>query len=120
MNNDNNGNENLFRQVKDELDAGLDRLDPSITNRLRESRRKAVAQPANSPFPGFHFMRLLPLTGVAMAIVLVMAVSLWYTMRPSMTENKTEDIEMLTAQGNLDMYRELDFYKWLAETNETP
>ena len=117
--NDNNGNENLFRQIKDELDAGLDRLDPSITNRLRESRRKAVAQPAKSLFPGFHFMRLLPLTGVATAVVLVTAVSLWHTTRPSMTENKAEEIEIMTAQGNLDMYRELDFYKWLAETHET-
>ncbi len=118
MNND-KGNEVLVRQIKDELDAGLDRLDPAISARLGEGRRTALAQPATSLFPGLFSQRLLPLTGIATAAILVVAVSLWYAMRPTMPENRAEDIEVLTAQGNLDMYRDLDFYKWLASAHET-
>jgi len=119
MNND-KGNEILVRHIKDELDAGLDRLDPAISARLGEGRRTALAQPAASSFfSGLFSLRLLPLTGIATAAILVVAVSLWYTMRPTMPENRAEDIEVLTAQGNLDMYRDLDFYKWLANAHET-
>ncbi|NVN90176.1 MAG: hypothetical protein HXX11_06190 [Desulfuromonadales bacterium] len=117
--NDDNGNGFLVSCVKDELNAGLEHMDPAIMARLVESRRRALAQPVRAFLPGLHFMRLLPITGLATAVVMVAAVSLWYVARPSMTDTRAEEIEMLATQGSLDMYRELDFYTWLAETHET-
>lgn len=106
-------------RIKDELDAGLERMDPALAARLGQSRRRALGQPERSFWPGLRPLRLLPITGFATAMVMVAAVSLWYGTRPGMTDTRAEEIEMLATQGSLEMYRELDFYTWLAETHET-
>ena len=42
----------IISQIKQELNNGLDQLDPAISNRLREGRVKALEQIQPKPFWG--------------------------------------------------------------------
>lgn len=110
--------ESFAGRVRNELNAGLERLDPAISARLAAFRHRAMTQCSGEAAPSFSFMRLASLTGVALVVVLVTVVSLWYGNYPSMSEYRAEEIEMLASQGSLDMYRDLEFYTWLADTHE--
>ena len=109
----------MINQIKQELDAGLNQLNPAITARLREGRRKAVAQATKEPSFIWAFLRPQRLAGFATAIMLLILISHWHPVRPNMQENRMEEMELMAQQGNLDMYKDLDFYRWLAKTNET-
>ena len=53
--------------------------------------------------------------GLATAMVLVVAVSVWFgNTRERLPVRQAEDVEILTAQENLDISRDLEFYRWLA------
>jgi len=48
------------------------------------------------------------------------AVSLWVYQRPQTVPTRmAEEMEVLTVPGNLDMYKDLEFFQWLAQTHET-
>lgn len=112
-------NQRLLGRIKAGLDDGLDRLDPGIVRRLGESRRTAVNQPERLRLPGLGAIRLVPFTGAATAVALLAALSLWYTGRPAGNDPKGDEVELMASQGNLEMYKDLDFYSWLAKNDET-
>jgi len=115
------GNEKDFlRKMRSELDAGLEQLDPSIARRLQESRRRALDLAERRPFRLFNVPRLIPVSGFATLAVVAVAMSLWFSLRPQTIPHKAaEEIEVLTMQGNLDMYKDLEFFQWLAQAHET-
>jgi hypothetical protein len=117
-----NGHEteqDFLRRVRRELDAGLEQVDPSIEKRLQDSRRSALELAENKPFRLFSMPRLVPVGAFATLAVAAVAVSLWFSMRQQPIPNRAvEEIEVLTVQGNLEMYKELEFFQWLAQTNE--
>ena len=112
-------NEQNSTQIKTVLDAGLEHLDPSISTRLREGRIKALEQATPKPFAAWTFLRPQRLAGFATAIMLLILISHWHPSRPGMPENRMEEMELLAQQGSLDMYKDMDFYAWLAKTDET-
>jgi len=111
----------LLAQVRNVLDSGLERLDPGITERLRKNRLLAMELIEKKPARRFFDMpRLIPVGGFATLAVAAVAVSLWFSMRPQpFSNNVVADIEVLTAQGNLEMYKDLDFFQMLAQTHGT-
>jgi hypothetical protein len=110
----------LRDSVRSSLDAGLDTLDPAITGRLRESRRLAVDLSEKRSFSLFTLPRLLPASGYAALAVISVVVSLWVFQRHQVVPTKmAEEMEVLTVPGNLDMYKDLEFFQWLAQTHET-
>ena len=109
----------MISQIKQELDAGLDQLDPAIAARLRAGRNKAMAQATKEPSSVWAFLRPQRLAGFATAIMLLILVSHWHPSRPGMPENRIDEMELLAQQGSLDMYKDMDFYAWLAKTDET-
>jgi len=109
----------LQARVRRALDVELESLDPAITCRLQECRRRAVEQIERKPFSLLTVPRLIPVGGATLAVA-ALTVSLWYGMRPQPVPNKAADeIEVLTVQGNLEMYKELDFFQMLAQTHES-
>jgi hypothetical protein len=117
--NGNDSERDFLRRVRGELDAGLEQLDPAVMKRLRESRQSALEQAEPRPFRLFGMPRLVPVGACATLAVAAVAVSLWFSMRPQALPNRVGDeIEVLTMQGNLDMYKDLEFFQWLARTNE--
>ena len=112
----------LLAKVRSALDCGLDQLDPVITERLRKNRLQAVELVKKKPARLFLGMpRLIPVGGFTTLAIAAVAVSVWFGMRPQPIPNKVvADIEVLTVQGNLEMYNELDFFQMLAQTHDTP
>jgi hypothetical protein len=109
----------LINKVRSRLDADLENLDPSIADRLRESRRRAVALADKKPFSLFNMPRLVPAGGFAALAVVAVAASLWFSQRSQSFPNKSaEEIEVLTVKGNLEMYKDLEFFQWLAQTHD--
>ncbi|MPN51558.1 hypothetical protein SDC9_199206 [bioreactor metagenome] len=51
--------------------------------------------------------------------MLLILISHWHPSRPDMPENRIDEMELLAQQGSLDMYKDMDFYAWLAKTDET-
>lgn len=105
------------RQIKAALDAGLEQLDPSITARLREGRLKALEQATRPTFVQWLSGHPRQLAGFATAAVLLVMVMNWHPSRPGMPENRLEELELVAQQGSLEMYKDLDFYRWLAKND---
>jgi len=106
--------EKLFLEgVKKELDAGADGLDGEILLRLRQARHRALDRAERSRWR-FAIPKWLTAGGLATAMVLVVAVSFWFKgSREGIPVHQAEDVEMLAAQENLDISRDLDFYRFL-------
>lgn len=102
-------------QCKDALDQSLDQLDPVILERLRQNRHQAVHGREPSPRLSLWPFQQRYLAGASAAVVLVLGVSLWMTMRPPTADSVNDEIELAAQQGTLEMYRDLDFYQWLAQ-----
>lgn len=110
----------FIKKVCNDLDTGLEQLDPSIAKRLRNSRRRAMDLAEKKPYNIFTIHRLIPVGGFAALAVVVVAASLWFSQRPQSYPSKAaEEIEVMTVPGSLDMYKDLEFYQWLAQTHET-
>ena len=112
--------QDFLKRVRSGLDAGQARLDPAITKRLQESRQRALDLAERKPFRLFSMPRLIPVSGFATLAVVAVAMSLWFSLRPQALPHKAaEEIEVLTMQGNLDMYKDLELFQWLAQAHET-
>lgn len=115
------GNEQDFiKKVCNGLDAGLEQLDHSISKRLQESRQQALNLAEKEPFRFSSMPHLIPVGGLATLTIVAVAMSLWFSQRPPAFPHKAEEeIEVLTVQGNLDMYKDLEFFQVLAQAHET-
>jgi hypothetical protein len=108
--------EELFlEKVRKELDAGAEELDGETLVRLRQARCKAVEGAGRRGWWRAAVPRWVTAGGLAAAAVLVVAVSIWFSAsNERFPVRQAEDVEMLTAQENLDISRDLEFYRWLA------
>jgi hypothetical protein len=109
--------EELLNAAKATLDAKS--VDDEVRQRLQQARQAAVRaatdardQPSRSAPPRW----LIPAGGIA-AIGLAIGISVFQIQA---TKEKSpmasiEDMPLLTAPEDLELYEELDFYQWLAE-----
>jgi hypothetical protein len=128
--NEHENEQDFLTRVREELDAGLEQMDPSVSRRLQAIRRTALEQaekkpvglfsmPRLVPVGLFSMPRLVPVGAFATLAVAAVAMSLWFSMRQQPIPNRAADeIEVLTVQGNLEMYKDLEFFQWLAQTHE--
>lgn len=102
----------VMETVRERLEAGLDRMDDVTQARLRAARRQALAAGV------VHTRRRA--AGWAMAAAVVLAVGLWVMHgRGELPAAGVEDIEVLAAGDDLELYEDLEFYGWLASLDET-
>lgn len=124
---------NLLQTIRTELDHDA-RLSPEIEARLDDIRQRAVAKLDSSQgkSAGTTLSRLFEQAGilldtfklsmpaaslVATACVMVTAVSLFYVAsRPSVLLSFEEEISLIASADELELYENLEFYLWLAET----
>ncbi len=106
--------EKLFlEEVKRELDAGADSLDAETLLRLRKARQRALAEAEKKSWRPV-VPKWLTAGGLATAMVMVVAVSFWYrASQERFPVRQAEDVEILAAQENVDISRDLEFYRWL-------
>jgi hypothetical protein len=102
----------FLKKVIGQLERDEEALEPAIARRLREGRQRAVemnGRPRLLVFPGWA-----TISGIASAVVLIIAVSLWLGSPRLVTpHHNIEDMEVLNSPEQLEFYRDLDFYRWL-------
>jgi Protein of unknown function (DUF3619) len=111
--------EKLFLEhIRKELDAGTENLDHDVLLRLRKVRQVTLEEAEKRAGRRFFIPKWVTAGGIATAMMMVVAVSFWYKSAPEgIPVRQAEDVEILTAQENLDISRDLDFYRWLAAAN---
>jgi len=109
----------LLRQVKATLEAAANDLDPALVTRLRGIRRAAISQAGAR-----QFSRAWQWGGAVAATVLIAMFTL--NLQNGNVENRIienmaglDDLQMLSATEDLELYKDLEFYSWLDEIQKT-
>lgn len=109
----------LLKQVKTTLETAANDLDPALVTRLRGMRRAAISQAGSR-----QFLRAWQWGGAVAATLLVVVFtlnSLNDTLENRVIENMAglDDLQMLSATEDLELYKDLEFYSWLDEIQKT-
>jgi hypothetical protein len=107
--------ERMFQEtVRRCLNEGIEKLDGQTLLRLRSIRLQAMeASRGKKGF--FPVRRWITAGGFATVSVLIVAVSIWsIAYRQPVPGKHGEDVEILSAREHLELYEDLDFYRWLA------
>jgi hypothetical protein len=102
------------------LDEAEAQTDPRVRMRLRAARLKAL-ESLESPVPWYtRFPRWATAGGLVTALALVLALSLWIPKEHCIIPSgQVEDLELLTTKEQLELYKDLDFYRWLETSDHT-
>ena len=105
----NRTNETLAQQAKEAFDRSVDGLDAASLSRLNRGRQAALAEAGH---PHREWLRWMPATGVAAAVLLVM-----FTFQGpgdvDIISAPATDLEILLGEESIEMLEELEFYSWL-------
>lgn len=96
----------FVKQVRQRLDASLQELDGPTLARLRAARRQALEQRRARPV-------WVNRMALATAMSCVLTLGVWWVQRPVVPDLPMEDLAVLTATDDLELYRDLEFYQWL-------
>ncbi len=111
-------------RIRQHLETSLESLDEPTLERLATARatalaaaRRGTAHEHSQPF--FMFQAgasgwLLPAGAMASIAVMVLTLGLLVNSASSGGANDVLDVELLSSGANLDVYDNLDFYRWLA------
>ncbi len=103
----------LNKNAKKALDRQADSLDNQALQRLRVARVNALAQrPKNS----FKANKWLTGAGAGLALGSVLTFMLVPNLMSSNKMSPFDDLEILTAETELDLYTQLEFYEWLGDS----
>ena len=101
--------EQLAQDAKQAFDQSVDGLDAATLSRLNRGRQAALAELEG---PGRQWLRWMPATGVAAAVLLVMM-----TFRGpgeiDVINAPATDFELLISEESIEMLEDLEFYSWL-------
>lgn len=111
----------FVERARASLDERAAHLEPHLVSRLRAARNRALD--ARQPRTHYGWM-----SAAATAVVMVMVVGIWFThdvgQQPDSlaelpyTANHT-DLAMLTRVDDPQVFQELDFYRWLAQQEQS-
>lgn len=105
----------IINTTKRVLDEQSNMLNNDTLQRLRDARNNALAQEKQSWIK--NKLSLTWITGAGAGLVIASVVS--FMIVPQLSTNKLsplEDLELLTADTDMDLYTQLDFYQWLDES----
>ena len=106
-------------RLAQELDRANRNLPDPVLSRLRDARRQAVAEAKRSSGRPVFIPRWLTAGGLATAAVIVVVVSFWHVPhRQPPPGVPVEYLDQLAAKERPEMIEDLDFYRWLAETQD--
>lgn len=109
----------FLQRVKQELDAGVEQLDPVTLARLKSGRMRALEKAHQGGWRFTDIPRWVTAGGFATVTVAVVAVSLWSAApRRNMVAAHPEDREIVASREQFDLYDDLEFYRWLAENGD--
>ncbi|NQV85722.1 MAG: hypothetical protein HQ492_01420 [Woeseiaceae bacterium] len=102
--------EQLSCKAKDAFDASVDSLDAATLSRLNRGRQAALAETAR---PNLQWLRWMPATGFAVAVLMAVMV-LRGPGDIDVISAPTTDFEILLSEESIEMLEDLEFYSWLA------
>ena len=107
----------LLERAKDLLNLGVESLGPQTERRLGDIRVRALSA-AGEKRPGFFSPGRWVMVG-SFAAASMAAVALFFWLSPSpdpLPPGQVEDLEIIASQERIDLYQNLDFYRWLETT----
>jgi len=105
--------EHPFRQqVQDQLHQGEQALSPEVILRLQQARHQAL-----EAIPKSRLRQPWVWAGSIASLLLVVVLSLQLS-SPGLHDSMLEDMVMLAADEELELYQELEFYDWLATSKQ--
>lgn len=107
--------ERFVASARETLERGAAELAPATLARLRQARLQALeARPRRRPW-------LVWAGGLATAAAAILVVALWWPTghSPRHHEAFLDEVELLTAGESLDVYDDLEFYRWLADADHS-
>jgi hypothetical protein len=113
---ENGGEYKIIDGIRESLDRQVNELDDRTLLALKSMRLQAIDSLEHKR-GFFGIPRWVSATGIATAVVLVAAVSLVFVSpRSTMQVKSPEEFEILSnSKEQQELYRDLDFYRWLAE-----
>lgn len=118
FNPDASGEARFVQRIKSELDRSCATLDGATQSRLNALRHAALA---HGQRPQSWWSRILPAGSLATACALVLALVLQPVLQSGIGSADSaaplEDIDLLVASEELDLYEEYEFYQWLATSD---
>lgn len=110
----------FVESLKKIMDESEVHMDPHVRMRLRAARFKAL-EALEVPVPWYaRFPRWATAGSLVTAVALVLTLSLWnYQEQNNIPSGQVEDLELLTNKEQLELYKDLDFYRWLESSDHT-
>ncbi|VAW92124.1 hypothetical protein MNBD_GAMMA23-909 [hydrothermal vent metagenome] len=108
----------LLKHSQQCLDDSVDKLDVDIKDKLFKARRHALNQHYHhqqQKAASRWWKNWLPLTSAAVTATLIIGISIQSGLWQSNELVLNDDLELVTALDNIELYDDLDFYQWLAE-----
>ena len=103
------GNEWL-ESIRQDLQQGIDELDPGTGRKLAEIRQQALARTT----AGKRSAYILPAAVLATACLVLVLVLYFPRAQPKQIQ-MIDDLDLITNSQNLDLIEDLDFYEWLED-----
>jgi len=105
----------LVEKIRETLDKSVTELDSSTMERLRMIRMAAVDASVTEKRPWFAVPIWITAGGIAAVAVIIIALSLRISApRQNLIAGQIEDIDILTSHEHLEIYEDMEFYRWLA------
>lgn len=101
--------EQLTQQAKEAFDRSVDGLDAATLSRLNRGRQAALAELES---PARQWLRWMPATGAAAAVLLVLTM-LGGPNDIGVIDAPATDLEILLSEESIEMLEDLEFYSWL-------
>jgi len=92
--------------IRNTLDHSLDELDAVTRARLQAARLTALQSRQQQPVWQNKIV-------LASAMSITLLVSVWLIQKPAIQDIPMDDLQILTANEDLELLRELEFYQWL-------
>ena len=115
-------NEEQETQFMGHVRSGLDReaenLDIETATRLKRIRYSAIEQIDSSRFKLWRLLRLPALAVVTGVIIATVVITDYRSPTIIQNQHALADLEILASDEQLNLFDDLEFYSWLAETED--
>lgn len=107
--------EHINKATKVVLDQQVDALDSNTLHKLRQAREAALQQHHKSPWQKMLSIEWITTGGAGLAIAGILTFMLLPQLNTN-TLSPLDDLEFLTAEVDMELVDDLEFYQWLDES----
>lgn len=114
----NREDEQFQKRAKKAFDQHVDSLDSKTLNRLHAARQRALSQQRKQAwlFSKWHSVKWLTGAGAGLVLASILTFMIAPDLLQSNTLSPLDDLELLSAEAEIDLYTQLEFYEWLGDS----